>query len=106
MIRNLNIIYNVVIIMNYIYPFFHGEVIPNQEPVDKILREYFPQNNGVIIEIGAFHPIQLSNSYHFEKNGWDAYCIEPNPNADFSIRKNKLIKYALSNYNKNNVTFF
>lgn len=88
---------------------FYGEVIPSYPETDKTLREYFPDYNkiGVMVEIGAYHPIKLSNSYHFEQNGWDTYCIEANPSLakKFSIRKNKVINYAVADFNKDDVDF-
>ena len=58
---------------------FHGE---NQQGkcVDETLREYFPNYNykGIFLDIGAYEPINISNSYHFEKNDWDVYCFEAN----------------------------
>jgi FkbM family methyltransferase len=62
------------------YSQFHGENHENRY-VDEVIREYFPDYNyhGIFFEVGAFEPIRMSNSYHFEKNGWTAYCIEANP---------------------------
>jgi len=51
---------------------FYGE--KNEELyVDEILRSYFPDYNykGVFIDVGAFEPILISNSYHFEITGWE-----------------------------------
>ena len=63
---------------NY-YEEFHGEVLEGI-PVDKILRDYFADYHykGVFLDVGAFEPIRISNSYHFEKNGWDVFCFEAN----------------------------
>lgn len=48
----------------------HGE--------DQYIRRLFPnENNGVCIEVGAYDGISLSNTLHFEQNGWRALCIEP-----------------------------
>lgn len=36
---------------------------------------------GVFVDIGAFHPIHLSNTFFFDKClGWRGICAEPNPN--------------------------
>lgn len=35
--------------------------------------------SGTYIEVGAFDPIIMSNSYFFYKKGWRGICIEPNP---------------------------
>mmetsp|Transcript_41400 Transcript_41400/g.89758 ORF Transcript_41400/g.89758 Transcript_41400/m.89758 type:complete len:498 (+) Transcript_41400:69-1562(+) len=35
---------------------------------------------GVFVDVGAFHPIHLSNTYFFERClGWRGLCVEPNP---------------------------
>lgn len=91
------------------YTNFHGEKISGHKPTDMILRNYFPDYSfkGVMIEIGAYDPIEISNSYHFEQNGWDTYCIEANPIGieKFNMRKNRVINYAVANYNQDRVDF-
>ena len=34
---------------------------------------------GRYVDIGAFHPIQYSNTYLLYENGWSGVCVEPNP---------------------------
>ncbi|WP_203293152.1 FkbM family methyltransferase [Luteirhabdus pelagi] len=34
---------------------------------------------GIVVEVGAFDGVHLSNSYSLEQLGWQAICIEPNP---------------------------
>jgi hypothetical protein len=50
------------------YNLFHGEILENIN-VDFILRSYFQDYSykGVFLDVGAFEPIRISNSYHFEK---------------------------------------
>ncbi|MEM7554817.1 MAG: FkbM family methyltransferase, partial [Cyanobacteria bacterium P01_A01_bin.84] len=31
---------------------------------------------GIFVDVGAGHPIYLSNTYFFERNGWDGVCID------------------------------
>mmetsp|Transcript_107654 Transcript_107654/g.285324 ORF Transcript_107654/g.285324 Transcript_107654/m.285324 type:complete len:472 (-) Transcript_107654:74-1489(-) len=39
------------------------------------------ERRGVFVDIGAFHPIHLSNTFFFERClGWHGVCAEPNPN--------------------------
>lgn len=39
------------------------------------------KRRGVFVDIGAFHPIHLSNTFFFERClGWHGVCAEPNPN--------------------------
>ena len=86
------------------YSKFHGWNL-----LDKELRAYFPDYayKGIMLEIGAFEPIRLSNTFHFEQNGWDTYQFEANPKDIklFDIRKNKCFNYAISNINKDNINF-
>jgi FkbM family methyltransferase len=90
------------------YTTFHGEVLGNLH-TDAVLRDYFPDYTykGVFIDVGAFEPIRISNSYHFEKNGWDVYCFEANtPSIPFlkEHRKN-VFNYAIYNEDKASVKF-
>jgi FkbM family methyltransferase len=34
---------------------------------------------GTFVDVGAGHPISLSNTYFFEKNGWMGVCIDADP---------------------------
>lgn len=34
---------------------------------------------GVFVDVGAGHPIALSNTYFFERNGWTGICIDADP---------------------------
>merc|ERR1712194_476157 len=39
------------------------------------------ERRGVFVDVGAFHPIHLSNTFFFERClGWRGLCAEPNPN--------------------------
>ena len=91
-----------------IYSSFHGEIQNNKE-VDKVLREYFPDYGykGVFLDIGAFEPIEISNSYHFEKNGWDVYCFEANTNQISLLKKERknVYNYAIYDEDKDLVDF-
>jgi len=90
------------------YQQFHGEFLENKH-VDAILREYFPDYSykGVFIDVGAFEPIRISNSYHFEKNNWDVYCFEANSNSILLLqqyRKN-VFNYAIYDKDEDNIEF-
>ena len=53
------------------------------------LRGYFPpEYRGVLLEVGAAHPIDSSLSYSFRSSGWKIISIEPNP--EFIQEFNKL----------------
>jgi FkbM family methyltransferase len=89
------------------YNNFHGEVI-NGVTVDEVLRQYFPnKNNGIFFDVGAFEPIKISNSYHFERNGWNCYCFEANTELIplLKTHRNNVFNYAISNENKDLISF-
>ena len=53
-----------------------------------ILRSIFDdKKEGFYVDVGAFHPKLYSNTYYFYKRGWRGINIEPNPGANFGIRK-------------------
>jgi len=89
------------------YNLFHGEIQHGQH-VDQVLADYFPHNyKGTFFDVGAYEPINISNSYHFEKNGWDTYCFEANTiliEELKSLRKN-VFNYAISCENKDKCEF-
>lgn len=42
---------------------------------------------GFFIDVGAADGITFSNSYYFEKHGWEGICFEPNPENYFLANK-------------------
>ena len=86
------------------YSSFHGDFDLNQQ-LDEILRtRYFPNYDykGVFIEIGAYDPIIISNSYHFEKNDWDVYCFEANTQLIDRLKEERKNVYNYAVYNEDN----
>ncbi len=54
---------------------------------DRWIFEYINlPKKGVFIDIGAGHPISLSNTYFFERNGWKGICIDADP-TQYSLLK-------------------
>lgn len=90
------------------YANFHGE-IQGGMPVDSVLRDYFPDYSykGVYFDVGAFDPIVISNSYHFERNGWECYCFEANTQGIPLLKEHRknVFNYAISNLDLDSVTF-
>jgi hypothetical protein len=37
------------------------------------------KNNGVYVDVGAYHPVLYSNTYALYKKGWRGIVIDPNP---------------------------
>jgi len=44
---------------------------------------------GVFVDIGAGHPMYLSNTYFFEKNGWTGLCVDADPSQILLLRKER-----------------
>lgn len=90
------------------YKEFHGEKFDNK-CVDELIREYFPDYNyhGIFFDVGAFDPILISNSYHFEKNGWTTYCFEANTDLIPVLRqyRKNVIHTAVYDEDKPSVEF-
>jgi len=90
------------------YSGFHGEVFNNIH-LDASLREYFLDYSykGVFLDVGAFEPIKISNSYHFENNGWDVYCFEANTNGIPLLKeyRKNVFNYAIYDEDKDAVQF-
>jgi FkbM family methyltransferase len=87
---------------------FYGE-IQDGKHIDNVLRDYFPDYNykGVFFDVGAFEPITISNSYHFEKNGWDCYCFEANTQGIPLLKQHRknVFNYAIANEDKGSTIF-
>lgn len=55
---------------------------------DAILRQYFDgQSVGLFVDVGAYQPVSLSNTYYFYLKGWRGINIEPNPKATAAFRE-------------------
>lgn len=92
----------------YHYNDYHGEEQRGKR-VDETIREYFPDPNykGVFLDIGAYEPINISNSYHFEMNEWDVHCFEANTNliSGLKLYRKNVYNYAIYNEDKEFVEF-
>ena len=61
-----------------------------QWETDKIIESYFNIDEpGVCVEVGAANGIKGSNTLYFEQRGWNALCIEPNPEHVDSLLKHR-----------------
>jgi FkbM family methyltransferase len=49
----------------------HGE--------DRILADLFPQRDGFCVEVGANDGVEASNTFYFEKIGWEGILVEADP---------------------------
>lgn len=60
------------------------------------------KKNGFYIDIGAYDGIDLSNTYIFEKLGWNGFCVEASPKTFEKLQKNRkcdLYNYAVCSKN-------
>lgn len=52
----------------------------SQHGEDLFVKKHFPAGHkGTYVEIGSSHPIRISNTYLFYKNGWSGVCVDPIP---------------------------
>lgn len=56
---------------------------------DLIWKTFSRKKDGLIVEVGAFDGIHLSNSYALTKHGWKAICVEPHPKYFPLLTKNR-----------------
>lgn len=54
---------------------------------DAILWHLKPQRRGFYIDVGAYHPRFLSNTYKLYLKGWSGITIEPNPDVADLFRR-------------------
>lgn len=77
--------------------------------IEKLLFEEFNiEKDGIFVDVGAYHPIYLSNSYYFEKyKNFKVLCIEPTPIMFDELKKlrQNVYNYAASDENKDDVDF-
>lgn len=78
------------------------------EGVGEYVLTLFKGFRGVCVDVGAYEPYWMNNSWIFERIGWDTYCIEPNPNCIEKLKKERknVLQYACSNVNRDDVTLF
>lgn len=90
------------------YNLYHGEVQEGKH-VDEVLREYFPDfiYKGVFFDVGAYEPVNISNSYHFEKNGWETYLFEANTDRieELKSQRKNVFNYAIADTNIDDIVF-
>lgn len=71
----------------------------------KMKEKFFTGKTGVYVDIGAFHPYYLSNTYLFYGAGWSGVCVDPNPIFKDSFQKvrprDKFVNVAVLNEEKN-----
>ena len=79
------------------------------EGTPEFAKSLFPETfKGICVDIGAYHPTWFSNSWIFEQDGWETYCVEPNKYAIPLLKENrkKVFQYAIDNKNDDNAQLF
>lgn len=73
-----------------------------------VLTLFPPDFKGICVDIGAYDPIWLSNSWLLEEGGWDVHCIEPNPSCISKLKelRKNVYEYACGPENKDDADFF
>ncbi|MCH9620733.1 MAG: hypothetical protein S4CHLAM20_01340 [Chlamydiia bacterium] len=68
---------------------FAGYYAEKEIGQDKFVNEHFfkDRKKGFFIDIGAHEGVFNSNSYYFEKLGWDGICFEPDPRSFAELKK-------------------
>lgn len=76
--------------------------------ISKILLNYFPLNHsGVLLEVGAGHPVNISISHHFRNLNWNIISVEPIPEHCEEFRRMNLpiLQYAACSQDIGDTTF-
>jgi hypothetical protein len=75
----------------------------SQYDIDKFVFDFYQGHKGVFLETGSSHPVDQSNTYRLEQNGWSGMLVEPRQdhNTDYKIiRPNSIVEnYALVSKN-------
>lgn len=62
------------------YLFYRNRKTFSQFGEDLFIRKFFEdQNRGKYVDLGAFHPMRLSNTYLLYKSGWSGTNVDLNP---------------------------
>lgn len=77
--------------------------------IDRVIEErYFPKDYiGNCIEVGAADGVTISNTYYFERKGWNALCIEPQPGFfnECKSKRKLALNYAISSEESQGIPF-
>jgi len=65
------------------------DIVPGEEEI--LIWNFFDnRSKGFFVEIGANHPVNLSQTYFLEKNGWSGILVEPLPDMANLIREKRI----------------
>lgn len=87
---NKGFLWNLAVFLKYKHPSIKPKYSYSQTGEDIILDSFLEgKKNGFYIDVGAYHPISLSNTYKFYKRGWSGINIEPNHNKFNLFKKQR-----------------
>ena len=67
-----------------------GDSYRSQNGEDRWLDAHFgAKRAGFFVEVGAYDGVNLSNTYHFEQNGWIGVLVEPDPDMAERCRRDR-----------------
>ena len=75
---------------------------------DKIIEDFFPKDYvGTCIDVGSAEGVAGSNTFLFERKGWNCLCIEANISLAMysSAHRKNVLNYAVGSENKEDVDF-
>lgn len=61
----------------------------SQNYEDLIIDKLLNTSKGTYLEIGAYHPTRLSNTFYFHKKGWRGTVVEPNTEVKELFKKTR-----------------
>lgn len=70
--------------------FAWGRTLFSQFGEDAVLLSLFAdQSRGYYVDVGAYHPFSISNTYALYRRGWRGILIEPDPKAARRLRRHR-----------------
>ena len=70
-------------------------VHPSHEEEQRLVAEFFGDETGFFVEVGANHPTEGSQTWHLEQAGWNGVLVEPQPDlAAFLVTARKAKVFA------------
>jgi FkbM family methyltransferase len=59
---------------------------------DRLKKEFFhDQSHGFFVDVGAFEPVEKSQTWALEERGWNGLLIEPQPHLAARLRKERRV---------------
>jgi len=87
--------------MNDLYANLMSDLYVTDGVAEYVMTLFPKEFVGVCVDIGAYDPFWISNSWIFEQKGWDVYCIEPNPHCIPRLKeyRKNVLEYACASKN-------